>query len=137
MSAARWVSAAVLWGALAACGGEAEPAPSAPAFDAEGRALDPGTGLVIADGWELVAAHCTACHSTRQFLRQRGTRATWQSILDWMQATQGLWQFPEGVEERIVDYLAEHYGPTGSWRRAPIPPDLLPPNPYAPRVTGR
>jgi hypothetical protein len=99
-----------------------------PAFDAAGRPVDPGTGLVLADGHELVASHCVACHSAQQFLRQRGTRATWQGIIDWMQATQGLWEFPEGVEERIVGYLATHYGPEGTWRRAPIPADLMPPD---------
>jgi hypothetical protein len=119
--------AALALAALIGCGGD-EPLP---VLDAEGRALDPATGLVVAEGWELVAMHCTGCHSAQQFLRQRGTRQTWQSIIDWMQRTQGLWQFPAGVEERIVDYLAAEYAPKGSWRRAPIPPELMPPNPYA------
>ena len=108
----------------------AGPGPTAdtPVLDEDGRRLDPATGLVLADGYELVAANCVACHSAQQFLRQRGTRATWQGILDWMQASQGLWEFPEGVEERIVDYLATHYAPEGEWRRAPIPAELMPPD---------
>lgn len=110
-------------------GADASPPSIAPSHDEAGRPLDPLTGLVVAEGYELVAANCVACHSAQQFLRQRGTRATWQGIIDWMQATQGLWEFQEGVEERIVEYLATHYGPEGTWRRAPIPADLMPPDP--------
>jgi hypothetical protein len=106
----------------------ARPDVVAPKVDDAGRPVDPSTGLVLADDYELVATHCVACHSAQQFLRQRGTHATWQGIIDWMQATQGLWEFPEGVEERIVGYLATHYGPEGTWRRAPIPADLMPPD---------
>ena len=94
-------------------------------------------GLIMAEDWNLVAVHCTGCHSTKQFLRQRGTAQTWQGIIDWMQATQGLWAFPEGIEERIVAYLAENYGPEGNWRRAPIPPTLMPPNPYASSIRAQ
>ena len=81
-------------------------------------------------GWELVAANCNACHSTRHFLRMRGTRSTWDSAITWMQRTQGLWQLAPAVRGAIVDYLAAHYGPDAQARRAPIPPDLMPPNPY-------
>jgi hypothetical protein len=130
------VMAALAAGAILGCspddgahGQDGTEVAQEPAFDAAGRPVDPGTGLVLADGHELVASHCVACHSAQQFLRQRGTRATWQGIIDWMQATQGLWEFPEGVEERIVDYLTAHYGPEGEWRRAPIPADLMPPDP--------
>jgi hypothetical protein len=126
----RGVGPALLAGALAlaACGGESEPV--GPERDAAGRPLDPATGLVLAEDWELVATNCVQCHSARQFLRQRGTAAMWQRVIDWMQATQGLWELPDGQEERIVAYLAAHYGPGPATRRAPLPPDLLPPNPY-------
>jgi cytochrome c5 len=115
------IGCAVILAAAAGCSreesaqtpGEAA-AEAEPLLDAAGRTLDPATGLVLADGYELVASNCIACHSAQQFLRQRGTRATWQRILDWMQATQGLWEFPEGVEERIVDYLATHSPPRAS-----------------------
>jgi hypothetical protein len=36
------------------------------------------------------------------------------------------------VENRIVAYLAENYPPEAGRRRAAIPPDLMPPNPYSP-----
>lgn len=94
---------------------------------------DPTTGLLKAKDWELVVANCVQCHSPRQFLRQRGTRATWQSVVDWMQEpAQGLsWLSDPGVEKRVVDYLAKNYAPDPrKYRRAPVPATLLPPNPY-------
>lgn len=129
--------------ALAACSDDPAPPTDGPAidvpvvdpvYDDQGREIDPATGLIRAEGWVHVATNCVACHSAKQFLRQRGTRQTWQHVIDWMQATQGLWEFPEGVEERIVDYLATNYGPSGEWRRAPIPATLMPPNPYASEI---
>lgn len=129
---------AVLLGVVSACGGDEEPAKGAaahePVYDADGREIDPATGIVKAEGWQFVATNCVVCHSAKQFLRQRGTESTWQYIIDWMQETQGLWQFPAGVEEQIVAYLAENYGPTGDYRRAPIPATLMPPNPYGSEI---
>ena len=112
-----------------------QPAPpQEPVHDAQGRAIDPGTDMVIADGWELVAGNCTVCHSAKQFLRQRGTQQTWNYIIDWMQQTQGLWQFDPVTRTQIVGYLSANYGPTGEYRRAPIAATLMPPNPYASEI---
>ena len=36
------------------------------------------------------------------------------------------------TEKKIISYLAEYCPPQADRRRAPIPPDLMPPNPYAP-----
>jgi hypothetical protein len=44
-----------------------------------------------------------------------------------MQETQNLWQFDEATEAGILDYLAKNYPPQPNTRRAPIPPDLMPP----------
>ncbi len=130
-----WVVAAC-FGALACTNDEPEEAEptvaAAPAAADRGVEIHEGTGLVIGEDWELVASHCTSCHSVRQLRRQGGTRETWQAAIDWMQATQGVPEFPPGVEDRIVTYLATHYGPSRSGaRRAPLPPELMPPNPYA------
>ncbi len=93
---------------------------------------DPMTGMIIAEDWELVRNNCIICHSPQQFLRQRGTRSTWQSVVDWMQKDQGLvWLVDPELEEKIVTYLAENYAPeAGNYRRAPISATLMPPNPY-------
>lgn len=96
-----------------------------------GRAIDPLTGLVKAENWELVRANCTACHSAQLIIQQRASRASWLDMIRWMQATQGLWPFDARTEARILDYLARHYPPTGSWRRMPLPVRLRPPDPYS------
>jgi hypothetical protein len=70
------------------------------------------------------------CHSPKQYLQQRGTKSTWTDIIKWMQKSGGLWPLDADTESKIVTYLAENYGPSGSFRRAPIPVSLLPENPY-------
>ena len=47
------------------------------------------------------------------------------------EAKQNLWQFHPDTEHRIVAYLAENYPPDAARRRAAIPRELMPPNPYA------
>lgn len=92
--------------------------------------VDEKTGLIVDENWELVKIHCTACHSPRQITMQRGTRQMWLDMIRWMQRTQGLWKFKVDEENKILDYLAKNYAPAGSYRRMPIPPDLMPINPY-------
>ena len=93
--------------------------------------VDELTGLKIAPGWELVRNNCVTCHSARQFLQQKGTRETWRSVIKWMQDRGGLWPLPAETEAAILDYLEAHHGPGREYRRAPIPANLMPPNPYA------
>ncbi|MDH4109991.1 MAG: hypothetical protein OEW35_17025 [Gammaproteobacteria bacterium] len=98
---------------------------------AEEPALDPYSGFKMAGDWEIVRANCIACHSPKLVTQQRGTEAQWLNIIRWMQATQNLAQFDPETERKIVTYLAEYYPPEKDRRRAPIPPDLMPPNPYS------
>lgn len=84
-------------------------------------------GLIEAEGWQLVYANCSACHSLDLVVSQRGDRATWLRLIRWMQATQNLWEIPPPAEQRILDYLAANYPPGNSYRRAPLPPELMPP----------
>jgi hypothetical protein len=107
-----------------------------PTLDAQGRELVPGLGLVKAPGYELVATRCVRCHGPRQFLQQRGDRETWLGMIRWMQREHGLESFPPEVEDGILDYLSTHYAPGRASRRAPLPAELLPPNPYAPATGG-
>lgn len=88
---------------------------------------DPDTGLTIAPGWELVRAHCGACHSYRLITAQRGDAGFWRDTIRWMQRTQNLWQLPDGQEQAIVDYLAGAYAGSDWGRRPPLSPQLLPP----------
>ena len=93
---------------------------------------DPLTGLKMAGDWEVVRNNCIACHSTRLITQQRGTADQWLGMIRWMQAKQNLWQFDPDTESKIVAYLAEYYPPLEVSRRAAIPPELMPPNPYQP-----
>lgn len=94
---------------------------------AAAQTVDPATGLVLDQHWELVRAHCTVCHSARQVTQQRGSRDTWLYVIRWMQKTQGLWQFDPVTEGAILDYLEKNYAPSASHRRAPLAAELLPP----------
>lgn len=97
--------------------------------------VDAFSGFPKTGDWELVRANCIACHSAKLITQQRGTAEQWLSMIRWMQAKQNLWQFEPDVEQRIVAWLAENYPPAEDRRRAAIPPDLMPPNPYAPTTT--
>lgn len=94
------------------------------------REIDPDSGMVVAENWQIVKANCTACHSARLVTQNSGSRARWEYLIRWMQDTQGLWQFQPEMEDTILDYLAEYYGPKTDARRAPLLPNQLPDNPY-------
>ena len=95
---------------------------------------DPFTGLKMTGDWQLVRANCVGCHSARLITQQSGSESHWLGLIRWMQAKQNLWQFEPETEQKIVSYLAENYPPQADRRRAPIPPDLMPPNPHAPKL---
>jgi hypothetical protein len=88
---------------------------------------DPRTGLVMAPGWELVSAHCGACHSHRLVTAQRGDADFWRSVIRWMQKTQNLWEIPPAQEQVIIEYLASNYNESDWGRRPPLPASLMPP----------
>ena len=88
------------------------------------------TGLIMSEGWELVQANCTECHSTLLITQNSGNRAVWKSRIVWMQETQGLQELSEATENSILDYLANNYGQKASTRRAGLATNLLPENPY-------
>ncbi|MEQ8860434.1 MAG: hypothetical protein RIC56_17475 [Pseudomonadales bacterium] len=94
---------------------------------ADPPATDPATGLAIAPGWELVRAHCGACHSYRLVTAQRGEAEFWRDTIRWMQRTQNLWPLPDDQEQAIVDYLASAYASSDWGRRPPLSTQLLPP----------
>ncbi len=104
-------------------------------IDAAEPELDAYTGLKMSGDWELVRNNCIACHSPKLITQQRGSEAQWLSVIRWMQAKQNLWQFDADTEAKIIAYLAQNYPPQADRRRAAIPPDLMPPNPYAAPAT--
>lgn len=88
---------------------------------------DANSGLVLAPNWELVLAHCGACHGYKLITAQRGDRDYWLKTIRWMQRTQNLWPLPPEQEPAILDYLADHYDETEWGRRPPLKSKLLPP----------
>ena len=88
--------------------------------------FDAKTGLVIADGFEVVSVQCTVCHSAKLISQNRADRDGWLTMIRWMQETQGLWPLADN-EPIILDYLAANYGPLTVGRRPLLPPELLPP----------
>ncbi len=98
----------------------------APAADTPTYEIDKDSGLIMAPGWEIVKGQCTACHSARFITSQQGDRETWESMIRWMQKTQGLWQIPATMETTILDYLAANYPPGKPSRRPNLPPSLMP-----------
>ena len=97
--------------------------------------IDPATGLKMAGDWEVVRNHCIACHSPKLITQQSGSAKQWLNMIRWMQEKQNLWQFDPETEKKIIGYLAENYPPQEDRRRAPIPTDLMPPNPHAPATS--
>jgi len=94
--------------------------------------IDEDTGLIIADGYEVVKNNCRGCHSMSIVLQNRADYETWQSTIRWMQKKQGLWKIPEEQEKRLFTYLSKNYGPGNKlhpdmpYRRKNLPAELLP-----------
>ncbi len=93
---------------------------------AQSQEIDPTSGLIIAEGWELASAHCGACHSYKLVTAQRGDARFWRSTIRWMQRTQNLWMIPEAQEQVLIDYLAAQYNETDWGRRPGLSQNLLP-----------
>lgn len=86
-------------------------------FDKVVNGIHVQTGLIYAEGFEIVRGTCTACHSAKLVTQNRATRDGWIQMIRWMQETQGLWDLGKN-EKTIVDYLAKHYAPEEVGRRA-------------------
>ena len=74
------------------------------------------TGLVEADGLMEVVNNCTNCHSAALVIQNRMNKERWEATIDWMQATQNLWDLGKN-EEIIVNYLVTNYPPVEKGRR--------------------
>lgn len=82
------------------------------------------TGLVYAEGFEIVSAACTGCHSAKLITQNRASKEGWIEMIRWMQATQGLGDLGE-FEKPIVDYLSTHYSPKHIGRRPNLDTSLI------------
>lgn len=77
------------------------------------------TGLIAAEGYREVIAHCTACHSASLVTQNRMDAAGWKATIRWMQQTQNLWELGD-KEAVIIDYLVTNYPVEKKGRRAPL-----------------
>lgn len=71
------------------------------------------SGLPPGPGREDVFVTCQICHSLKIVQQQGLSRSSWDETLTWMVEEQGM---PEPVtekRERILDYLATHFGRGG------------------------
>jgi hypothetical protein len=81
---------------------------------------DPSNGFIIDQNYELLIAHCTACHEAKVVTNFKANREGWLEKIRWMQKTQKLWDLGE-AEPKILDYLAKHYAPRqNNYRRNPL-----------------
>ena len=81
---------------------------------------DPNTGFILDQHYELLIAHCTACHEAKVVTNFKANREGWLEKIRWMQKTQKLWDLGE-AEPKILDYLAKNYAPKQSHvRRSPL-----------------
>jgi hypothetical protein len=78
--------------------------------------IDKATGLIVAEGLELVTAHCTGCHSSRLITQFHTDRQGWLEKIRWMQQKQKLWDLGE-AEPVILNYLAKNYPATETVNR--------------------
>jgi len=91
-------------------------APAEDDWDRVENGIHVQSGLVYAEGFDIVRGTCTACHSAKLVTQNRATREGWKEMIVWMQKTQGLWDLGPN-EPVILDYLAKHYAPEEIERR--------------------
>ena len=94
-----------------------------------GQDIDDESGLIQAEGWEVVKSTCTECHAGMMITQNAGNLAVWESRIRWMQETQGLRALSVEEEATILSYLSVNYPQKASSRRAGLPAHLLPTNP--------
>lgn len=74
------------------------------------EAQDHYDSLPDGEGKDLVYGICSGCHSIQLVIQQGMTRKKWDETLEWMHEEQGMPRLDEETEEKVLDYLAEHYG---------------------------
>ena len=74
------------------------------------------TGLYDDPNLNLMIANCTSCHSSKLIIQNKATREGWETMIKWMQKTQGLGDLGNS-EPIILDYLEKYYAPKETGRR--------------------
>lgn len=66
--------------------------------------------LPAGDGRQDVFETCSSCHSLKLVVQQGLPAGRWDEIIDWMVEEQEMDEPEPAARDRIVAYLAEHYG---------------------------
>ncbi len=74
------------------------------------------TGLKADAHLDLVLGNCLACHNADVIRNTRLSKEGWNSIIEWMQQKQNLWDLGKN-HDNIVAYLAKNYAPDKQGRR--------------------
>ncbi|MDD1781034.1 c-type cytochrome [Enterovibrio sp. ZSDZ35] len=70
-----------------------------------------GDGILTPDdNMTLVAAACSSCHSLHLVVQQGLSKDSWDETLEWMVDEQGMDPLPAEEHEKVLIYLAKHYG---------------------------
>lgn len=92
-----------------------------PALTLSGRSttslFDPADdywGLPRTEGYDLIDAYCTACHTLQIVMQQSATPERWDYMLDWMVREQGMAPMIDGDRDIVLKYLVETFGNTES-----------------------
>lgn len=75
-----------------------------------GPAKDYGPDWPAGPGSAEAGQLCDSCHSLTLVKAQKLPRKTWDKLLDWMVEEQGMAEQTPEARERILDYLATHFG---------------------------
>ena len=94
-----------------------------------GQDIDDESGLIQAEGWEVVKSTCTECHAGMMITQNTGNLAVWESRIRWMQETQGLRALSGEEEAAILTYLSTNFPQKATSRRAGLQAHLQPTNP--------
>ncbi|KXF82076.1 c-type cytochrome [Enterovibrio coralii] len=70
-----------------------------------------GDGILVPDdNMALVAASCSSCHSLHLVVQQGLSKESWDETLEWMVDEQGMDPLEPEDHEKVLVYLATHYG---------------------------
>ena len=96
---------AALFGIMAWAGGELETDPESEQEQALFRGMPDGEGRLEVFGF------CGSCHSIDLVLQQGLPRPVWEQVLAEMVRDQAMAPLQADIRVKVLDYLAEHYGP--------------------------
>ncbi len=72
---------------------------------------NPSPSLPKGKDQDLVIGMCTGCHSAGMIAQHRMTRVNWDKTITWMQKNHNLWEIPQDLRQRILDYLGTFLSP--------------------------